>query len=54
MRSITTNPATLAALEEMRDQMRVICQPQYHEFHRTTVERGFTKITLPKAKAREA
>lgn len=54
MRSITTNPATIAVLEQIQEQMRELCQPHYDEFYRVTTERGFTKITIPKTKTQAA
>ena len=55
MRKVTgrmaTNPATIATMQEIQEQMRDVCQPQYDEFYRVTTERGFTKITVPKRKA---
>ena len=49
MRNITTNPATIAVLEQIQEQMRDMCVPHYDEFYKVTTERGFTKITIPKA-----
>jgi len=54
MRTMPTNPSTIAVLEQIQEQMRDMCNPHYNEFYRVTTERGFTKITIPKAKAREA
>lgn len=51
MRQMPTNPATIAVLEQLQEQMRDVCHPQhYDEFYRVTTERGFTKITIPKTK----
>lgn len=54
MRHLSTNPATLDTLEELQQQMREMCRPHYDEFHRVTTEHGFTRITIPKTKARGA
>ena len=54
MRNITTNPATIAVLEQIQEQMRDMCHPHYNEFYKVTTERGFTKITIPKNKAAAA
>lgn len=45
------NSTALQRLEQIQEQMRDMCQPQYHEYYRVTTERGFTRITIPKAKA---
>lgn len=51
MRQMPTNPATIAVLEQLQEQMRDVCYPHhYDEFYRVTTERGFTKITIPKTK----
>lgn len=54
MRTISTNPATIAVLEQIQEQMRDVCTRHYDEFYRVTTERGFTKITIPKNKAQNA
>jgi hypothetical protein len=41
-------------LRQIQEQMRDICQPHYHEFHKVTTEHGFTKITIPGKRARSA
>ncbi len=55
MRKVTgrtaAKPAAVATLQEIQEQMRDMCSPQYDEFYRVTTERGFTKITIPKRKA---
>jgi hypothetical protein len=45
------NSTALQKLEQIQEQMRDMCAPQYHEYYRVTTERGFTRITIPKAKA---
>lgn len=47
---IASNPAAVAMLQEIQEQMRDVCEPHYDEFYRVTTERGFTKITIPKRK----
>ena len=42
------DPAAVNKLSEIQQQMRDMCEPQYDEFHSTTAERGFVKITIPK------
>ncbi len=37
-------------INEIQQQMRDICRPQYDEYYKVTTEHGFTKITLPKKK----
>ena len=54
MRKYPTNPATIAVLEQIQEQVRDVCQPHYDEFYRVTTERGFTKITIPKTKIQTA
>jgi hypothetical protein len=41
--------STLVTLREIQEQMREMCESHYDEFYRVTTERGFTKITIPKA-----
>ena len=54
MRTMPTNPATIAVLEQIQEQMRDMCNPHYNEFYKVTTERGFTKITIPKSKSQVA
>ena len=54
MRPHKASPQSAARLGQIQQQMRDICQPGYHEYHRVTVERGFTKITIPKSKTKTA
>ena len=42
--------AITGRLDEIQQQMRDICRPQYDEYYKVTTEHGFTKITLPKKK----
>jgi len=52
MKFHTASPQAAARLDQIQQQKQDICQPQYHEFYKVTVERGFTKITLPKNKSK--
>lgn len=42
-----SSPSAIAKLGEIQEEMRHMCQPHYDEFHKTTVEHGFVKITIP-------
>lgn len=48
---LATNPATVATLQEIQEQMRDMCHTHYDEFYRVTTERGFMKITIPKKRS---
>ena len=51
MNTTAQGAATVAGrLDEIQQQMRDICRPQYDEYYKVTTEHGFTKITLPKKK----
>lgn len=54
MRPPITGPQSAERLDEIQQQVRDICQPQYHEYYKVTTERGFTKITIPKRKSKDA
>jgi hypothetical protein len=43
------SPASLTRLSEIQEDMRTMCEPHYDEYHKVSVERGFIKITIPKA-----
>ncbi len=48
MKEPSGSAANAALLQQIQEQMRDMCNPQYDEFYKVTTERGFTKITIPK------
>ena len=54
MKKTEDSAANAALLHQIQEQMRDMCSPQYDEFYKVTTERGFTKITIPKAKQNAA
>jgi hypothetical protein len=41
-------PTALRRMDEIQQTMRMMCEPNYDEFHRMEVARGFVTITIPK------
>lgn len=52
MKQSITMDSTATVLQEIQEQKQDMGIAHYHEFHKVTTERGFTKIVIPQTRRR--